>query len=309
MENYGIDMKGNIQIENVSTLPAWTSSDERRMIYVAYDDRIYYGSGSKWERVLDNSYYISEHNKGWYKRPLFKWISDTTIDIYPGAYHYNDGTTEKMVYWNDKLTFVLGPGGSNVNSDSLSTDQWHYIYLHKTSIDSHGSVELDEGCFINSASASPSILTTGGYGIYYDTSRLIYALRTDGSSNIAEFFQYGNFTQWANFLTRVSSQTLGSSWTNIGMSVPTITGVNIRSSITIHDSYSDSTADLFWRTKYQTGSTGTYILSIDSTSAYKNSNIDVISDYLNGYIEMRHVGGVLNNITVHQNGWYLPDGI
>ena len=44
MKYYGIDSVGKIIIERIPTLPAWTSDDEGRLIYVEDVDLMYYGT-------------------------------------------------------------------------------------------------------------------------------------------------------------------------------------------------------------------------------------------------------------------------
>ena len=46
MKSYGIDFQGNVKIEEVATLPVWQASDERRIIYVADSDNMYYGTSA-----------------------------------------------------------------------------------------------------------------------------------------------------------------------------------------------------------------------------------------------------------------------
>jgi len=319
MENYGLDIKGNIQIESVSTLPTWAAADERRVIYVADEDRVYYGSATKWEHFVNNSYYVGEHNKGWLKRPKFEWVNSTTIDIYPGAYHYEgNGTTpsESILYWNDKLTFVLGKtatGGSNNSSEALGNNQWHFIFLHAASINTHGSSELNETCFINSASAPPSLLTTGGYGIYYGTSRAIFAIKTDGSGNILEFIHSGDYFQFVTNLAIVnSSAMIGTTWYEHTLSLPLVTNVNLKANISFLGWRNNLSSAVRYR-PYGTTGNGIYIYSLDSTDrVWQNNTLDLFAG-TNGKIEVRNDsfdGSNFNYLSyLSQNGWYLPDGM
>ena len=317
MENYGIDMKGNIQIESVATKPTWAAADERRMIYVAAEDRIYYGSGTKWEHVVNNSYYVGEHNKGWLKRPKFKWINTTTIDIYPGAYHYaGNGTTvpEQYVYWNDKLTFILGNGGSNASSDALGSNQWHFIYLHAPSILTYGvNGELDEKCFINSTTATPTLLTTGGYGVYYGISRAIFAVKTDTSGNVLKFYQNGDYVQFDEPLTIANNTImLGNVWYKHTCSLPLMTNVNLKTQLTFEGWRFNLTSAVRYRPD-GSSATGIYLYSLDSSNrVYQNNTLDLYVG-TNGKLELYNtqVDGTNYNYLyfLSQNGWYLLDGM
>ena len=310
MENYGIDMKGKIQVENVSTLPAWASTDERRVIYVADEDKLYYGSNSEWVAVLDNNY-VSGHNKGWYKRPYFEHVDDDTIDIYPGAYHYEgNGTTppEQIVYWNDKLTFQLGSGGSNASSSALGADEWHFIYLHAPSINTNDSPILDETCFINST-VQPPILTTGGYGFYYSTSRSIFMLKTDGDGDIIEFYQADNYISWADYVSIYSNLTLSTTWQNATLDLPISMGINLKANVTFYQSYvSGSSPYLWWRTDGQTGSNGHVVSEVSEDDIASVTNQDVVGRKSTNVIEVKSTNAS-SNLIIYQNGYYLPIGM
>lgn len=54
-----IDMVGKIWVEEVTSLPVWSASDERRLVY--YNDNYYVGSSSGWETLTTggNGAYIS----------------------------------------------------------------------------------------------------------------------------------------------------------------------------------------------------------------------------------------------------------
>ena len=48
MKAHGIQMEGPFKVEILSTLPAWTSNDEGREVYVQDEERRYYGDGTSW---------------------------------------------------------------------------------------------------------------------------------------------------------------------------------------------------------------------------------------------------------------------
>lgn len=53
MKYYGIDLKGLLKIQEVETLPVWTSDYERRIIYNKTDEVLYYGSSDGWGLIGD----------------------------------------------------------------------------------------------------------------------------------------------------------------------------------------------------------------------------------------------------------------
>lgn len=56
MDYHGIDMKGAFFAESLTTLPTWTSADERRLVYIEDVESFYFGTDSAWSRVLDSSF-------------------------------------------------------------------------------------------------------------------------------------------------------------------------------------------------------------------------------------------------------------
>ena len=48
MEYDKIIMSGEFLAQTVSTLPSWTSNDERRILYVEDENKLYYGSNTQW---------------------------------------------------------------------------------------------------------------------------------------------------------------------------------------------------------------------------------------------------------------------
>lgn len=82
MDFHGITMKGDYFVELVASVPSWSTADEKRIIYAADEDRLYYGVGSSlsavtdgWVRPLlanandepdaDNTYTLGSGSKRW----------------------------------------------------------------------------------------------------------------------------------------------------------------------------------------------------------------------------------------------------
>lgn len=53
---YGVGAKDLIRVQSVTTLPTWTSSDTRRLIYNEYDNTVYYGTATAWAKVATHSH-------------------------------------------------------------------------------------------------------------------------------------------------------------------------------------------------------------------------------------------------------------
>lgn len=56
MKYYGIDSKGLLKIQEVESLPIWTSDYERRIIYNKQDQILYYGNSTGWSRIIDHTH-------------------------------------------------------------------------------------------------------------------------------------------------------------------------------------------------------------------------------------------------------------
>jgi hypothetical protein len=56
MKYYGIDSQGLLKIPVVDTLPVWSSSYERRIIYNEEDEILYYGTSTDWSRVIEHTH-------------------------------------------------------------------------------------------------------------------------------------------------------------------------------------------------------------------------------------------------------------
>jgi len=53
---YGIDSQGLLKIQEVDTLPVWSSSYERRLVYNKEDEILYYATSEEWSRVIDHTH-------------------------------------------------------------------------------------------------------------------------------------------------------------------------------------------------------------------------------------------------------------
>jgi len=53
MKFYGIDGRGDVLVERVTTKPVWDSSYEGRLIYAQDDDELYFGVAADWKRTGD----------------------------------------------------------------------------------------------------------------------------------------------------------------------------------------------------------------------------------------------------------------
>ena len=58
MKSHGLDMIGNLHLEDVTSLPTWSASDERRLVYESTNQILYYGGNSGWDRFIQNHHHL-----------------------------------------------------------------------------------------------------------------------------------------------------------------------------------------------------------------------------------------------------------
>lgn len=115
---------------------------------------------------------------GYVQRPQFSRASTNSITISPGQYEINDGTTNRMVYWDSDLTYTFS------NLTTVST--WCYLYLDESAISTN---LLTTSEFTDSTVASTYIPARHGH--YNGSDRCILAVRSNSSGEIKEFYHDG----------------------------------------------------------------------------------------------------------------------
>lgn len=250
-------------------------------------------------------------NAGVANRAEFEYRNADDIYIGAGSYHHQ-GTVDQMVYWNTQLIFGLGSGGSNINSLDLLANEWNYIYLDNSAIVTNDDPLLVASCFLNTTIApSWDPIRKGWYytvddgGPAEQADRCIFAILTDGSANILEFFHADDIVLFADYILDFSSSSIGATWTDAVISAPTFA---TKVQLTFTGFRTDDGADLWWRVNGQSGSLGHLIFQVTSGSTYGANTLPVITD-LNQTIEVKYVQNVTNEAKIWTDGWYMPRGM
>jgi len=242
-------------------------------------------------------------------RSKFRWKDADEIYIGPGSY-FHDGTTRQTVFWDSELTFQLGSGGSNAGSDDIDAGAQavHYIYLDDSAIVTQASPELDAGCFLNTDVTAPS-WSDAKHGWYNGSDRCIFAVISDNSNNVLEFYHDGgDFVCYADHFNDVSGQDVDNTWEDIGTAL-SIPGFSTRANVSMLQAYGDVAGILYWRTNGQTAANGHEVLYGDADVTNVISVVDVITD-TSQLIELKYGGSAsTNTISVSTNGWYFPVGM
>jgi hypothetical protein len=235
-------------------------------------------------------------------RATFAYSDTDTITIGAGSY-FHDGTVRQTVFWDAAITFDLGSGGSNALSDELGVSEWHYIYLDDSAIVTQADSELDADCFLNDTTA-PS-WSAAKHGWYNGSDRCIFAVLTNGSSQILEFFHNEAFVLFADGVTDRAQADLDTTWTDVTLSIP---GFSQMAQALFACAYVDGASQLFWRTNGQTGTTGHAVGNADADTAVSYNTVMVITDS-SQKIEVKHSASNANTTGVNTEGFYLPNGM
>jgi len=227
------------------------------------------------------------------QRSQFVYKDTDEIYINPGCYHHV-GTVSQYVYWNSQLTLDIG---------SPDASDWYYVYIDDSAVVSAGTNLLTASEFIFS-NTEPS-WSNAKHGWYNGDDRCIFAVYSNASSNIFEFFHDGgNCVLYPDFVADLSATDVDTAWTDVTLTIPKF---STNAEITIITSYVDGATTSYWRTNGQSGTTGLacgYIASAGESYNTLRVNTDTSQK-----IEVRNSASNGNTIAVYTSGFYLPTGI
>ena len=103
-KSYGLNLLGEFKIQEVATLPSWSASDERRIIYVADSDKMYYGTSAK----------FSEFSGGGGTS-----LADMYSDLLDGSIYQN-------ATYDDMTTEALTDAGNTTMDYSLADERYNF---------------------------------------------------------------------------------------------------------------------------------------------------------------------------------------
>lgn len=261
----------------------------------AYDSGKYLKStisGTEWATVSGASgAYVPP---GSFERSRFLWKDADEIYINAGAY-YLDGAWRR---WNSQITFQFGSGGSNGGSTDLGPSDWFYLYLDHSTIGADTVLVASD--FI-ALTTEPTWSNTN-HGWYNGDDRCIFAVRTDGSSNILGFVHDGELVQFDDGILVSNNVDPDTTPTDSIQIIPKFTQ---QAQVTIRATYGDTVTNLYWR---RNGTSGAgHQISLPSADSTKNYNtLTVITDD-SGIIELWYANSGTNTFHVWTNGWYFGE--
>ena len=187
-----------------------------------------------------------------------------------------------------------GNGGGALDTGSTAASTWYYVYLIAPNI--FGSIQnLPVDVICSLSSSSPTMPTN------YSRYRRIGVVRTTSSSYVWNIAQFGDRFMYPAIITDYSGASLGSSWQNLGATVPTsipceavIQGLGITSTagcyvyygqqftggyVSEMVAYLGSTNYIGWTTRFPVNNAAFYVSSTYTVSPYYQ--------WVSGFIDQR----------------------
>lgn len=220
--------------------------------------------------------------------------SKNAVVIYSFVYHH-EGTSEQLVYSDSKIAYEF---------TSLGASDWSYLYLDDSAIVTAGTNVISATELVD-ATTEPA-WSASKHGQYNGSDRCIFAVRTDGSNNILEFFHENDLVLFAVRINVTNAVDPDTTWTDSTQIIPAFTQ---KAEVTFYGLYIDGNINLHWRTNGQTTEGGHVILSIGANNRDIRNTMSVITD-LSGIIEFKFSGATTDNLAyVDTEGWYFPIGL
>ena len=244
------------------------------------------GNGVKFP---DSSHMITAFlPKGYLQRAKFTFNSTESINISAGVYEVNG----RLVEWDTTIEY---------SPTSLGATDWSYIYIDDSAVTTGTDLTATE--FIDST--TEPVWSDSKHGWYNGNDRVIFAVRTDGSSNILEFFHDGgDLVTFADVIVD-GTVDIDDAWLDQSFTAPKFaTKILIR----IWQSTYTSGPILHYRVNGQAGTTGYTIKNAGSTNGRTN-NQDIILTDGNQIAEFKADISNTDAWDFKTNGWFMSVGI
>lgn len=230
--------------------------------------------------------------KGFCIRAKFDWQDADEININPGVYEVNG----KIVYWDSQLTSDIG---------SPSVSDWYYLYLDDSEISASGIITTAKLIWANT---EPS-WSASKHGWYNGNDRCIFAVLTDGSSNIVEFFHDGDLVSFCDRIIDLDLTDIDATWTDVTLTIPKFTTKALITGCVFANG-DVNPADGTWRTDGQTAAIGHYLgryCDEDKVQIIINQSSVISSTAQKIEVKMGAAGD--HQIGIYTDGWYFPIGM
>jgi len=234
----------------------------------------------------------------WLDRARFEWKDADEIYIHAGAYHHV-GTVSQVVYWNTKLTSDIG---------SPDASDWYYLYLDDSAI-----VTADTNLLTTTEllwSNTEPAWSDAKHGWYNGEDKCIFAVYSDASNNISEFWHDGG-DQVLFFNTNDPfSEAPTDTYADVTLLVPKFsTKASISCTIIVSTGASDGSTYVYLRPK---GST-VDILPYGVTTYHDPHRHVFMTPMFTDTSQRIQIKQAITNVYVEVNisvrGWYYPTGM
>jgi len=226
-------------------------------------------------------------------RPKFTWKDADEIYIDAGVY-YHDGTSEQLLYWDSQITYQF---------TSLAVSDWSYLYFDDSAIVTAGT-NLITAAQLTDSITEPGAWSNTKHGRYNGEDLCFFAVFTDGSGNILEFWHDGgNFVLHGDEIADISAQDVDAAWVDAEAAL-TMPIFSTKAQIRLALNYIDTGGAAAWRTNGQTGTTG-HVIGFCVDGHFDYHTVDVITDSAH-LIELKFSNGG-DTIYGYTGGWYFPN--
>lgn len=245
-------------------------------------------------------------------RAKFSYKDTNEIYLNSAVYHHQ-GTTEQLVYWDSQLLFQFGSAGSNSDSDNLSAGDWFYVYLDDSAIVTAGTNVITASELL--AVTEEPVWNAAKHGRYgsaaagnaTENDRCIFAVRTDGSSQVLEFFHDDNLVTYADWVTDLLNVDIDDTWTDVNLTMPSFACAAL---VTFYaNSLSTTTNPLYYRTNGQTGTVGHVVASVQNATHKNAVNTCAVKTDSSQSIEVKYAASDASVVSIYTDGWYFPTGM
>jgi hypothetical protein len=224
------------------------------------------------------------------------FIYKDTDEIYLNAgqyFHY--GTTEQLLKWSSQLTYAFA---------SLAVSDWSYLYLDDSAI-----VTADTNIITASEltdSTTPPTWSDSKQGWYNGEDRCIFAVLTNGSSEILEFWYSNGLVLYGAPIRDLTAVDIDTAWVDVPLTLPAL-GDSLKGLVIFRGNENGGGDAVYWR-KNGSSADGHTIFFIQVDVADPVNTIDVIVDSANT-IEVKMATTGASTLTADTAGWYLPIGM
>ena len=238
------------------------------------------------------------------QRAIFSFKDTNEIYIDPGCYpHF--GTSNQICYWDSRITFQLGAGGSNADNSALGNDDWYYIYLDDSAIVTAGTNVIAAAQIV--ALTNEPAWSDSKRGWYSGNDKCIFAVRTNGSAQVEKFYHDGgDFIFYDGQDYSAVATTPSNTFTDATLIIPSFSR---KAKVSFQATYVNADSILSWRTNGSAivaGNTaGRVALGMNEVSQL----VTTVYTDTSGIIEYAYDAVTTNTVHISTEGYFLPTGM